>query len=137
MKAGDNEVSESKGLEPLKEIPHTFVKRYNSDAKIKVDFEAEHFKNAYIDEYTGEVLQYDLIKEAIIEELSYFSEKEVWQIEDISTMKKIVDHVFVRSRWVICNKGDSVDPDMRARLVACEVNHGQNNDALYASTPPL
>ena len=65
---GDNETS----LEPkLSVIPHTFVKRRNSDAKIKFDFEAEHFKNAYIDEYTGEVLQYDLIKEAIIEAVSY------------------------------------------------------------------
>ena len=43
MKAGDNEMS----LEPkLSVIPHTFVKRCNSDAKIKVDFEPEHFKNA-------------------------------------------------------------------------------------------
>ena len=39
-------------------------------------------------------------------------------------------------RWVICNKGDSQNPDVRARLVACEV--GQSKEATYvASTPPL
>ena len=38
---------------------------------------------------------------------------------------------------MLCSKGDNSDPDMRARLVACEVNHGQKNDAFFASTPPL
>ena len=58
-------------------------------------------------------------------------------LEDSSTMHMIPGHVLVRSRWVLCNKGDQENPDMRARLVACEVNHGQKNDACFASTPPL
>ena len=33
-------------------------------------------------------------------------------------------------------KGDEANPDMRARLVACEVNETRKDDALYASTPP-
>ena len=52
-------------------------------------------------------------------------------------MVKKQGHVFVRSRWVLCNKGDHKSPDMRARLVACEVNRGDKSDAFYASTPPL
>ena len=35
------------------------------------------------------------------------------------------------------NKGDAINPDMRARLVACEVNKEGKNDLFYASTPPL
>ena len=54
------------------EVPHCFVKRYNSGAKVRVDFEDTHFKRQYLDEYTGDILQHDLIKEAIIEELKYF-----------------------------------------------------------------
>ena len=43
----------------------------------------------------------------------------------------------VRTRWVLCNKGDDIEPDVRARLVACEVNHGGDaGGAFYASTPP-
>ena len=36
-------------------------------------------------------------------------------LEDLHTMKAISDHIFVRSRWVLSNKGDEDDPDMRAR----------------------
>ena len=52
-------------------------------------------------------------------------------------MLKVPGHIFVRSRWVTSNKGDYANPDLRARLVACEVNKGDRQDAFYASTPPL
>ena len=55
-----------------------------------------------------------------------------------ANVAKDPDAVLVRSRWVLCNKGDNKNPDMRARLVACEVNKGGDRpDAFYASTPPL
>ena len=38
----------------------------------------------------------------------------------------------------MANKGDSKEPDVRARLEGCEVNKGGKKvDAFYASTPPL
>lgn len=43
----------------------------------------------------------------------------------------------MRCRWVLCNKGDSVNPDVRARLVATEVNKDGRTDHFAASTPPL
>ena len=46
-----------------KEIPHCFAKRYNSGAKVTVDFEDAHFKRQYLDEYTGDILQHDLINQ--------------------------------------------------------------------------
>ena len=52
-------------------------------------------------------------------------------------MSKFKDAKLVRCRWVLCNKGDATTPDVRARLVACEVNHGSKDDKFYASTPPL
>ena len=53
-------------------------------------------------------------------------------------MEKIPGYILVRSRWVLCNKGDSLSPDVRARLVACEINKGDKNDVAFtASTPPL
>ena len=79
----------------------------------------------------------DLIRRAIIDELDVFDEK-VWEIDLKENMYKIPDHVFVRSRWVMCNKGDDAEPDCRARLVACEVNKsGEKNSSFFASTPPL
>ena len=38
-------------------------------------------------------------------------------------------------RWVGVNKGDSIHPKYRSRLVAMEFNTGVNHD-LYAATPP-
>ena len=53
-------------------------------------------------------------------------------------MKKHPDHILTRSRRVLCNKGDSVNPDVRARLVACELNTGGAAEPMFsASTPPL
>ena len=43
----------------------------------------------------------------------------------------------VRCRWVLCNKRDAQNPDVRARLIACEVNSGSKEDSFYAATPPL
>ena len=42
----------------------------------------------------------------------------------------------IPSRWVLCNKGDAAHPDVRARLVGCEINT-YKDDSFYASTPPL
>ena len=42
----------------------------------------------------------------------------------------------IRTRWVITNKGDAAKPDVRARLVACELNT-YRSDEFFASTPPL
>ena len=97
----------------------------------------DNFKPRYLDEYTGEVLPPELIKSAIVEELNYFNDR-VWEIDTKDNMYKVSDNIFVRSRWIMSNKGDAIDPDCRARLVACEVNKtGENNDHFYASTPPL
>ena len=49
------------------EIPHCFVKRYKTEAKVRVYFEPGQFKDKYIDEYTGDVLEHSLIKAAIVE----------------------------------------------------------------------
>ena len=58
--------------------------------------------------------------------------------EEEEKMLQVPDHIFVRSRWGTCNKGDTENPDLRARLVACDVNKGgDRQDSFYASTPPL
>ena len=103
---------------------------------IPVKYEACNFKPQYTDEYTGEPLDHKLLRAAMEDELNYFNEK-VWRITTVEEMQKIPDHIVTRSRWVLCNKGDAESPDVRARLVACEINHGDKNDMFAASTPPL
>ena len=103
---------------------------------IPITYNPCQFKPKYVDEYTGELLEPSLISDAITDELDYFNDH-VWRIEDKASMLGIKEHVFVRSRWVMCNKGDHIEPDMRARLVACEVYKEGKNDFFHASTPPL
>ena len=69
------------------------------------------------------------------EELSYFNQV-VWEAVDASIAKEDDGAKTKRTRWVLCNKGDSESPDIRARLVACEVA-GQKSDTAFASTLPL
>ena len=53
-------------------------------------------------------------------------------------MRTVPDYILVRGRWVMANKGDSAESDMRARLVGCEENKGRRNKrpvlCLYTST---
>ena len=105
--------------------------------KIKVIWDYSNFKACYKDEYTQDELPQQLIKEAIIEELSYFNDH-VWEAVTMDEMRTYKDWKLVRSRWVLCNKGDHVNPECRARLVACEVNKANTKEeAFFAATPPL
>ena len=91
---------------------------------VEIKFDARNFKPVYRDEYTNEVLPESLVRAAICEELAYFNDK-VWQVTDLKTAEGYEDAKIVRCRWVLCNKGDAHSPDVRARLVACEVNDGR------------
>ena len=70
-----------------------------------------------------------------MEELNYFNSKRIWELTEPKDVKGIADAVHVRTRWVLCNKGDSTNADMRARLVACEVNKNGKKNAFFASPP--
>ena len=104
---------------------------------IELDWDDMNFKEIYRDEYTNEILPTHLIKEAIKEELSYFNAR-VWEVTNRDGMEKFKDAKLVRCRWVLSNKGDAQCPDVRARLVACEVNHSNTKESdFFTSTPPL
>ena len=101
---------------------------------VPIQYDQKNFKDRYFDEYTGEILAPHLIRPAVEDELNYFNSK-VWQLSTTEEMEKVPGHILVRSRWVLCNKGDAESPDVRARLEACELNKGDRNDAFSASTP--
>ena len=76
------------------------------------------------------------MREAIVEELNDFNFERIWELAELKDVKAIADAVHVRTRWVLCNKADSTNPNMRARLVACEINKTGKEDVFFASTPP-
>ena len=82
----------------------------------QISFADHNFKNEYKEEYTGETLPRHLVREAMVNELTYFNEH-VWRGIDATDAKQ--NHLNpIRTRWVICNKGDAEKPEIRARLVA-------------------
>ena len=96
-----------------------------------------NFKAEYEDEYTGDILPQKLIKEAIIEELTYFNGC-VWEVCTKDKMHKYKDPTLARSKLVLRNKGDHQEQDVRERLVALKANHkGTREEVCYASTIPL
>ena len=106
---------------PSEPVPTSQITRTNG-GKVEIDFQDWNFKPRYLDEYTGEVLDPELMREATMEELCFFNDKRIWELAELKGVKAIADAFHVRTGWILCNKGDPTTPDMRARLVACEVN---------------
>ena len=93
------------------------------------------FRDAYKDEYTGEVLPMGHVRNAMLDELEYFCDK-VWVGVPLEEARNDPDGKIIGSRWVNSNKNDINDPDVRCRLVAQEVNlHA--DESFFAATPPL
>ena len=74
-----------------------------------------------------DVLDGDLIRAAIVDELQYFCSK-VWRITSEAEAKADPNATLTGGRWILCNKGDADAPKVRARYVATEVNREQNPD---------
>ena len=66
----------------------------------------------------------------------YFFDQRIWEIESKQQAREESGSQPIRMKWVVCNKGGKKDPDIRARLVACEINT-YATDEFYAATPPL
>ena len=98
-------------------IAGSSIKR-SSGGVLPIGYSPEQFRPRYVDEYTGQVLDPELARGAIIEELDYFNSR-VWEISTKEEIEAVSGHIYVRSRWVCCNKGDDSVPDVRCRLVAC------------------
>ena len=102
---------------------------------LPIEYSHHNFRTVYKDEYTGEELPNHLVRAAMEEELNYFNQH-VWDATEKKLAYRTDDFKLVRMRWVICNKGDESAYDVRARLVACEINT-YKSDEYFASTPPL
>ena len=96
---------------------------------VKVHYALNDFRETYLDEYTREPLPHALVRDAIAVELNYFNNR-VWELVDANKILGDKDATVIRTRWVITDKGDSNEPDIRARLVAQEINTFKHDDVL-------
>ena len=108
--------------------------RFKAGGRVETDL-AKNMKERYLDEYTREELPVGLLRAAMHDEIVWLN-NHVWEGVPEDTARAEPDAVIVGTRWVNCNKGDALTPDIRARLVAQEVNHSPE-DGYFAATPPL
>ena len=94
--------------------------------------EEERARPTY-DEYTGEELPPNLVAAGKQEELKYFASKQVWRAVPRPRTPGVK---VIGTRWVCCNKGDSINPDVRCRLV-CQEMKRYETDEFFAATPPI
>ena len=75
------------------------------------------------------------VRRARLKELGYIHDKEVWVTMTRAEAKKR-GYRIVGVRWIDINKGDSLNPEFRSRLVAKDFNNGKE-EGIFAATPPL
>ena len=85
----------------------------------------------FVDDVTGEPLDKDEAVKARKLEMMFFKEKGVYTKVRRQPWMKIIT-----TRWLDVNKGDSINWNYRARLVAREIKRDKRED-LFAATPPL
>ena len=88
------------------------------------------------DDTTGEELDPELVRQARIEEMEEVRKHEVYEKVPIQECWDSTGKKPVAVRWLDVNKGDSVNPEYRSRLVAKDFKDSKRED-LFAATPPL
>ena len=89
------------------------------------------------DDITGDQISPELIQQAREEELNGFREMEVYEYVGREEPLSDPTGTVVGVRWVNHNKGTSVSPEVRSRLVVQEFASKDRRDDLFAATPPL
>ena len=93
-----------------------------------------------LDDLTGDVLPPHLVKLAKQEELTEMYRRSVWTEAPPSECIDVAGMPPIPARWVITNKGDKVNYNVRARLVAKHLvakYGGKGLRELFAAMPPF
>ena len=90
----------------------------------------------YWDNISGERLKPDLVTLARAEEMEEVRKHEVYVKVPLSECYDKTGAPPIGTRWVDVNKGDTIHPEYRSRLVAQEIKTDKRED-LFAATPPL
>ena len=95
-----------------------------------------HEEDFAVDDQSGGELIPKLVREARQSEIAYFKDMQVYTKVPIEECWEVTGADPISTRWVDINKGDSLCPNYRSRLVAREFNASEKPE-LYAATPPI
>ena len=89
-----------------------------------------------MDDVTGQPLPPEVCREARRAEIEHLRSKCASELKQISEALRITGRRPISVRWAEVNKGDSMHPKIRSRLVACLIR-GPGQEACFAPRPPL
>ena len=102
---------------------------------MKADMLHEQGEMEAFDDVSNEPLVPHMVMKARAEELDYFNSMGVYEYAKIDECWKLTGKQPIGTRWIDVNKGDSLKPNYRSRLVAKEYKVDVRPD-LFAATPP-
>ena len=101
-----------------------------------IDFFIQSETQLTYDENTGVKLPDDLVRKAKEEEIAEYHKHNVYTKCPRSEAFAVTGKAPIGVRWMIVNKGDENNPNIRARLVAKEIKKDKRQD-FFSATPPL
>jgi hypothetical protein len=115
------------------------VHREVPDADFKLDLK-DWVEYDVVDDLNGEWLSAELVTASKIDELKATYQRHVWTEVPIAQCLAVTGQKPISVRWVVHNKGDNENPNVRARLVARHIREkygGKEVDDLFAAMPPF
>jgi hypothetical protein len=88
------------------------------------------------DAQTGEILNQEMVRRAIEEEMGEVRKHQVRMKVPIAKCWTETGKASIGTQWIDVNKGDIENPEYRSEQVAKEI-HTHNREDLFAATPPL
>ena len=93
-----------------------------------------------VDDLSGEPLPSPLVTLAKREEVTEMYRREVWVEKSVDDCVRDIGTPPIPARWVVTNKGDTMHPNVRCRLVAKHLAAkygGKDMEDLFAAMPPF
>ena len=99
-------------------------------------FDPEEYHDEFVDDVSCQPLIRELVQAAGKEEMIEFDQHGVYTKAPISECIRMTGKHPIGSKWIDINKGNTLNPNYKSRLVAKEIKRGASDD-MFAATPPL
>lgn len=116
-------------------IGHDMIGAVDKIDEAKIDMQ-NYTDATFYDDVSGKELPKQLTIRARETELEYIRSMKLWSKVPIKECYEKTGAAPIGVKWIEVNKGDDLNPNIRARLVAQEFNQGKLS-TIFAATPPL
>ena len=123
-------------VDPQMTPKKSMIRRTRSRNNIKLEEDDENQMQHASDDVSGAALGPKEVRKARADEIVYVRKMNVYDKMPTGERRRETGKGPSTVMWIHVNKGDTIQPDYRTRLVAREINIYKGRD-LFAATPPL